>query len=50
MTRYNTVSRSFCSDTQSASDLIWRKRSASSANNLIVPDMPLLMSFIYVKT
>ena len=44
-----SVSRSFCSDTQSASDLIWWKSSASSANNLIVPDMPLLMSFIYVK-
>ena len=40
---------SFCSDTQSASDLIWCKSSASSANNLIVPDMSLLMSFIYVK-
>ena len=40
-----SVSRYFCSDTQSPSDLIWWKSSASSANNLIVPDMSLLMSF-----
>ena len=44
-----SVSRSFCSDTQSASDLIWWKSSASSAINLIVPDMSLLVSFIYFK-
>ena len=45
-----SVSRSFCSDTQSPSDLIWWKSSASSANNLIVPDMSLiLMSFKYFK-
>ena len=41
-----SVSSSLCSDTQSASDLIWWKSSASSANNLNVPDMSLLMSFI----
>ena len=40
----------FCSGTQSGSDLIWWKSSASSANNLIVPDRSLLISFIYVKT
>ena len=36
------VSRSFCSDKQSASDLIWRKSSASSANNFMVPDIDVI--------
>ena len=48
--RVESVSMSFCSGTQPGSDLIWWKSGASSANNLIVPDRSLLMSFIYVKT
>ena len=30
-----SVSRSFCNDTQSATELIWWKSSASSANNFL---------------
>ena len=40
------VPMSFCSDKQSASDLIWWNSSASSANNVMVPDMFILLSFI----
>ena len=43
-----SASRAFCSNSQSASDLIGWKRSVSSANNFIVP-ICLYTSAFYVK-
>ena len=40
------MSRSFCSDAQSASDVIGWKISASSANEFIVPAMSLSAFYV----